>query len=56
MTARDVLTVEYLGPDYQHKNNFKRRGKYDRKMVITKLTGFCHENTVTRERHYLVCI
>lgn len=38
------------------KTILKRRGKHDRKMVITKLTGFCHENIVTREKHYLVCI
>lgn len=34
----------------------RRRSKHDRKMVITKLTGFCHENIVTREKKYLVCI
>lgn len=34
----------------------RRRSKHDRKMVITKLTGFYHENTVTREKKYLVCI
>ena len=31
----------------------RRRSKHDRKMVITKLTGFCHENIVTSEKKIL---
>ena len=35
------------------KTIFKRRSKHDMKMVITKLTGFCHENIVTRGKKIL---
>lgn len=55
MTARDVLTFKYLGSDYQHKKHcFKRRNKHADKLVITKLTGFCHKNRVAKKKMWSV--
>lgn len=38
------------------KTILKRRSKHNMKMVITKLTGFCHENIVTRGKKNTCCV